>query len=106
MGAKPADQRSRVRLQVWKGFGNIKMLRLGSNCYAWDKRCYAWEMQKPLILLVCYAVTLGKAIFGGVPGGRFNFTESLHPSNQQPRIDIQPIRTIPRLTESNRTHPR
>src|SRR4051812_15846897 len=49
---------------------HVRMLRLGGKCYAWEKRCYAWEVRKPLILLVCYAVTLGKAIFRGAGGGK------------------------------------
>src|SRR4051812_25923907 len=40
-----------------------RMLRLGG-------KCYTWEVQKPLIALVCYGVTLGKAVFGGVRGGK------------------------------------
>ncbi len=91
------------------------MLRLG-------EQCYAWEVPKPLILLVCYAVTLGKAIFGRGRGRKdrtavagifriFSFPSAerfrlstLNPL--QPRTRRTTIRAKPRLSESIRTQPR
>src|SRR4051812_43302278 len=55
-----------------------RMLRLGGKCYTWVRQCYAWEVQKPLISLVCYGVTLGKAVFGGVRGeGSMSLKDSI-----------------------------
>ena len=55
------------------------MLRLGA-------KCYAWEVQKPLILLICYAVTLGKPFLGGLGGKvpeRFPGTDMLAPKKDK-----------------------